>query len=106
MMLARGSSLSAIRSTEFSKLETAVQGHFALDSANVYFGHGVFANGSSDQHGEIMACAKTGCADHPTAFATGVDRPVQIATDGTKVYWTESGASNTGNDGRIWRAPK
>ena len=133
-------------------------GPIALDDTNVYFGHGLFADGSIEHPGEIMVCAKTGCGDHPAVLATGVDRPVSIATDGTDVYWaelvtsdlnssgpgpgmirrcsvagcndtptmiaaglaepisvavddqyvywTESGASNTGNDGRIWRAPK
>jgi hypothetical protein len=61
-------------------------GSIALDSENIYF-----ADGNPSHSGKIFACPKAGCVDTPTVLADGLSSPVSIATDGTNLYWTETG---------------
>jgi hypothetical protein len=41
--------------------------------------------------GGIFSCPKAGCAAQPTLLASGLDNPSFISTDGTNVYWAETG---------------
>jgi hypothetical protein len=68
-------------------------GPIALDASTVYFGHGLFTDGKHQYDGEILACAKTGCAGSPTLVAGSAYGPYRLATDGLHVYWTEQDAS-------------
>lgn len=68
-------------------------GPIALDGTTVYFGHGTFHDGTQQRDGEILACAKTGCAGAPSLVATSAHGPASLATDGINVYWTERDSS-------------
>jgi len=65
-------------------------GVLALDDTNVYFSHGLFDNGGGAlRPGEILACAKAGCAGSPRVLATNLNPPTSLATDGIDVYWSQ-----------------
>jgi hypothetical protein len=68
-------------------------GPIALDATTVYFGHGMFDDGTEQRDGEILACAKIGCAGAPSLVATSAYGPVGLACDGINVYWTERDSS-------------
>jgi hypothetical protein len=67
-------------------------GPIALSADTVFFGHGLFFDGSTQRDGEILACAKSGCAGNPTVIATSAYGPTNLATDGIDVYWIERDA--------------
>jgi hypothetical protein len=64
-------------------------GDIALSADTVFFGHGLFSDGKFQRDGEILACAKTGCAGNPRLVATSALGPSSLATDGSDVYWIE-----------------
>jgi hypothetical protein len=68
-------------------------GPIALDTSNVYFGHGPLWLDGQQRSGEILACAKAGCAGSPSLVGTSPTGPASLATDGIDVYWTERDAS-------------
>ena len=68
-------------------------GPIALDATTVYFGHSIFYDGTAQRDGEILACAKTGCASAPSLVATSAYGPQSLASDGINVYWTELDSS-------------
>lgn len=54
-------------------------GSIAIDSRNVYF---------NDWYGgRVLACAITGCDNHPTVIASGLYEPYEVAVDCRNVYW-------------------
>jgi hypothetical protein len=69
----------------------AVPGLIALGVDNVYF-----ADANAAGFGKIFSCAKAGCSDQPTEFATGLYSPRSIVVDSTNVYWTEASSSADG----------
>jgi hypothetical protein len=58
----------------------------AIDASNVYWSN--VATGAGN--GSIMACAKAGCGQAPTALASGihVQYPYGLVVSGANVYWT------------------
>ena len=77
--------------TQIMSAPVPAMNQIALDADNVYF-----VEYNPLGFGEVFACAKTGCADHPLALATGLNSPTAIATDGVSVYWTEISSSDPG----------
>jgi hypothetical protein len=83
-------------------------GPIALDTSNVYFGHDNSYESGQRRDGEILACAKTGCAGSPRLVGPSPEGPSSLATDGINVYWTERDTSlsyGTTNDGLLRKCP-
>lgn len=59
----------------------------ASDDANLYW-----TNGNPAGTGSVFQCAKSNCAATAVALASGRSSPMGIASDGTDVYWSESGS--------------
>jgi hypothetical protein len=65
-------------------------GVLTVDATNVYFDGG---------QGQVMACAKSGCANSPTTLAINQGTLGGIVSDGTNVYWTGF------NSGKVMACP-
>lgn len=98
--------------SEVAVLRTQVDGTIATSNTNLanpvdmvspgngYIYFTVFGTGARD--GELVRCNFQGCASGMTILASGLPGPWGIATDGTNIYWADSGTSdNNYTDGDI-----
>jgi hypothetical protein len=76
----------------------------ATDSTNVYW---VDQGSISSATGSVMWCPQSGCpSGGPTELASAQAAPYGITVDDSFVYWTNTGVSQTTNDGSVSRIAK